>query len=86
MKPTKVTLIDLLDRIFDKGLVINADVLITFAEIPLIALNLRAALASVETMLDYGMMRDWAEATRALERAHRRKRKVQTLPVSTNTI
>jgi len=72
MEPEKTTLNDLLDRIFDKGLVINADVLIMFAGVPLIALNLRAALASIETMLDYGMMmRDWDEATRAWEREHR---------------
>jgi len=71
MEPAKTTLNDLLDRIFDKGLVINADVLIMFAGVPLIALNLRAMLASIETMLDYGMMRDWDEATRAWEREHR---------------
>lgn len=71
MEPEKTTLNDLLDRIFDKGLVINADVLIMFAGVPLIALNLRAMLASIETMLDYGMMRDWDEATRAWEREHR---------------
>ena len=73
MEPEKTTLNDLLDRIFDKGLVINADVLIMFAGVPLIALNLRAMLASIETMLDYGMMRDWDEATRAWEREHGRK-------------
>ena len=73
MEPAKTTLNDLLDRIFDKGLVINADVLIMFAGVPLIALNLRAMLASIETMLDYGMMRDWDEATRAWEREHGRK-------------
>ncbi|MFA5772555.1 MAG: gas vesicle protein [Thermoplasmata archaeon] len=84
MEPTKATLNDLLDRIFEKGIVIHADVLITFAGIPLIALNLRAALASIETMLDYGMMKDWDEATRALERE--RRRKAQTLPVSMDTV
>jgi len=65
MKPVKTTLNDLLDRIFDKGLVIDADVIITFAGIPLIALKLRAALASIETMLDYGMMDAWDESIRS---------------------
>ena len=69
----------MLDRIFDKGLVINADVLIMFAGVPLIALNLRAALASIETMFDYGMMKDWDEAVRAWENEHR---KTQISPVS----
>ena len=81
MEPAKTTLNDLLDRIFDKGLVINADVLIMFAGVPLIALNLRAMLASIETMLDYGIMRDWDEATRAWESEHR---KTQASPVSVN--
>ena len=79
MEPAKTTLNDLLDRIFDKGLVINADVLIMFAGVPLIALNLRAALASIETMFDYGMMKDWDEAVRAWENEHR---KTQIPPVS----
>ncbi len=50
---------DLLDRVLDKGLLINADVIISLAGVPLIAVNLRAAIASVETMLEYGLMRDF---------------------------
>jgi cyanate permease len=52
-------LVDLLDRILDKGLVLSADVIITLAGVPLVAVNLRAAIASVETMLDYGVMKDF---------------------------
>ncbi len=58
---------DLLDRVLDKGLVIHADVIISVAGIPLIGVNLRAAIAGMETMLEYGMMRDWDEAIRARE-------------------
>ncbi len=65
---TKVGLVDLLDRVLDKGIVIAADVIISLADIPLIGLNLRAALASVETMLDYGLMADWDEAQKAVEK------------------
>ena len=50
---------DLLDRVLDKGLLINADMIISLAGVPLIAVNLRAAIASVETMLEYGLMRDF---------------------------
>ncbi len=50
---------DLLDRVLDKGLLINADMIISLAGVPLIAVNIRAAIASVETMLDYGLMRDF---------------------------
>ncbi|MDP3027225.1 MAG: gas vesicle protein [Nanoarchaeota archaeon] len=66
-KYTKVGLVDLLDRALEKGVVISADVIISLADIPLIALNLRAALASVETMLDYGLMADWDEAKKAIK-------------------
>lgn len=50
---------DLLQRALDRGLVLNADLVITLAGVPLVALNLRAVLASVETMARYGVMRDW---------------------------
>jgi len=62
------TLSDLLDRVLDKGLIVSADLIITLAGIPLIAVNLRAAIAGMETMLKYGVMTDWDEATRARER------------------
>jgi hypothetical protein len=59
------TLVDLLDRILDKGIVIHADLMISVAGIPLIGVNLRAAVAGMETMLKYGMMTQWDEKTRA---------------------
>jgi hypothetical protein len=59
-------LVDLLDRALQKGLFISADVIITVADVPLIGLNLRLALANIETMLSYGMMRDWDESYKAL--------------------
>jgi hypothetical protein len=65
MRPTReCTLVDLLDKILDKGVLINADVIISVAGVPLIGLNLRAALAGMETMLDYGMMEAWDKSVR----------------------
>jgi len=58
------TLVDLLDRVLNKGLVINADIIISVAGIPLLGVNLRAALAGMETMLKYGIMKDWDKLTR----------------------
>ena len=72
-RDTHATLVDLLDRILDKGLIINADVIISVAGIPLIGVNLRAALAGMETMLKYGVMQAWDEKTRAWEREHWKK-------------
>ena len=70
----KATLVDLLDRVLEKGLVINADIIISVAGIPLLGVNLRAALAGMETMLKYGLMREWDERTREWEREHIEKR------------
>ena len=77
MEPTRElhgTISDLLDRVLDKGLIINADVIITLSGIPLIAVNLRAAIAGMETMLEYGVMTDWDEATREREHKLREER------------
>ena len=77
MEPTRdlhATLTDLLDRVLDKGVIINADVIITVSGIPLIAINLRAAIAGMETMLEYGLMTDWDEMTRFREREIRKKK------------
>lgn len=68
MEPEKDEITDLLDRILDKGVVLNADLIIGIADIPLIGLDLRLALASVRTMIEYGLWEDWDEAQRALDR------------------
>lgn len=67
-------MVDLLDRVLEKGLVINADIIISVAGIPLLGVNLRAALAGMETMLKYGLMREWDERTREWERKHAKRR------------
>ncbi len=71
MKPTpavRATLTDLLNRALDKGLVLNLDLIICVSDVPLLGVNLRAALAGMETMIEYGMMVDWDEAQRAWTR------------------
>ncbi|GEM_PF-1852409 len=60
----QATLVDLLDRVLDRGLVLEADIVICLAGVPLIGINLRAALAGMETMVQYGMMQDWDQAIR----------------------
>jgi len=60
MKPERDNcLVELLDRLLNKGVILSADLIITVAGVPLIGINLRAALASMETMLDYGLMEAW---------------------------
>ncbi|MBS3813542.1 gas vesicle protein [Candidatus Bipolaricaulota bacterium] len=66
MEPERDELIDLLDRILEKGVILNADLIIGIGEIPLIGLDLRLALAGIKTMLDYGLWEDWDKAHRAV--------------------
>jgi hypothetical protein len=73
------TLVDLLDRVLEKGLVLHADVIISVSGVPLIGLKLSALLASVDTMIKYGIWADWDCAIRAAatEQEQRRLLEVQ---------
>jgi len=59
MVPTKstggVTLLDVVDRILDKGIVINADISVTLVGVELLGIKLRATVASFETAAKYGL-------------------------------
>jgi ribosomal protein L37E len=78
---TNAGLVDLLDRVLDKGLVLNADLLISVAGIPLLGINLKAALAGMNTMLKYGVWEDWDAAQRAWATEERRRRDLNYLPL-----
>ena len=64
----RATLVDLLDRVLDRGLFLRADLVISVAGIPLIGATLSLAVAGTETMLKYGIMADWDKEIRALPR------------------
>lgn len=71
MKPSRenqITLTGLLERVLDKGIVLDADLLVSIGGVPLIGVNLRAAIAGMETMLKYGLMKQWDEEVRRAER------------------
>ncbi len=44
-----VTVLDLLDRVLDKGVVLSGDIVLSVAGVDLVYLGLRAVLMSVET-------------------------------------
>lgn len=46
----EMTLLETLDRVLDKGVVISGDVVISLANVDLIYLGLKLMLSSVETM------------------------------------
>ena len=75
LQRTHATLVDLLDRVLEKGVVLHADVIVSVAGIPLIGVTLRAALAGMETMLKYGLMEAWDESIRAWETNSRKLKK-----------
>lgn len=49
------TLASLIDRVLDKGLVINADITVSVSGTELLGIKIRAALASFETAARYGL-------------------------------
>lgn len=68
MRPTRdprVTLDDLVEVLLNRGAALHLDLIVAVADVPLIDVSIRAAVAGMETMLEYGMMRHLDEATRA---------------------
>ena len=68
LEPTRdprVTLPDLIEALLNRGVILHLDLIVAVADIPLIGVSLRAAIAGIETMLEYGMMRQWDDQTRA---------------------
>ncbi len=78
MKPERENnFVELLDRLLNKGIILNADVIISVAGVPLIGISLKAAIASIETMLEYGMMEAWDKSTREWYANHCMKNEIQ---------
>ncbi len=50
VKSKEVTLLEILDRVLDKGVVISGDMVISVADVDLIYLGLKVLLSSVETI------------------------------------
>lgn len=88
MKPTKDedhAIVDVLDVLLREGAMIQADVLVTVADIPLIGINLQAAIAGMTTMTEYGFFENWdVEKRRTTEerRSAFGKRPAPTVPHS----
>lgn len=71
MEPTRSdALVDLIDRILVKGVILQADLVISVSGVPLIGVNLKAAIAGMKSMLDYGMMEAWDEKIRTYALEH----------------
>lgn len=71
-----LSLADVVDRVLDKGLVIDADISISIADTEFLNIRIRAAIASFETAARYGLefpagvdrrLLSWQEAMEAKE-------------------
>lgn len=49
-KERKITLVEVLDRVLDKGAVVSGDIVISVADVDLVYIGLKVMLSSVETM------------------------------------
>jgi gas vesicle structural protein len=70
-----LSLVDLLDRILDKGVVINGDITVTVGRVELLSLKINLVIASLETAKRYGIRLPWeprSRSTRRLEAARAR--------------
>jgi Gas vesicle protein len=68
-----LSLIDLLDRILDKGVVINGDITVTIGKVELLSLKINLVIASLETAKRYGIILPWEVDKEPLKRPPRRK-------------
>ncbi|SFR45814.1 gas vesicle protein GvpM [Halogeometricum limi] len=57
--------VDLVDVLLREGAVLDADVVVTVADVPLVGIKLRAAIAGMTTMTEYGLFAEWDERMRA---------------------
>ncbi|MFI5406808.1 MAG: gas vesicle protein [Nitrososphaerales archaeon] len=57
----ELTVIDLLDRILDKGIVINGDITISIVGVDLVSLKINLVIASLETAKRYGIKLPWEQ-------------------------
>jgi len=60
----QMNLFDLLDRILDKGVVINGDITVAFAGVDLLSLKINLVIASLETAKRYGIELPWEKWAR----------------------
>lgn len=48
----------------DRGVILHADLIISVAGVPLVGVSLKAAIAGIETMLEYGYLVQWEKEIR----------------------
>lgn len=62
MKPTRDdphAVVELLDTLLRDGVIVQADIVISVADVPLVGLSLRAAIAGMATMTEHGLLEEF---------------------------
>lgn len=59
LAPPQLTIVDLIDRILDKGVVITGDITISVVGVDLLSLKINLVIASLETAKRYGIKLPW---------------------------
>lgn len=59
ISPRQLTIVDLIDRILDKGVVITGDITVSIVGVDLLSLKINLVIASLETAKRYGMKLPW---------------------------
>ena len=69
MEPTKETghVVELVDILLREGVVVAADVVVSVAEIPLVGIQLRLALAGMTELTEHELFTEWDESIRGRE-------------------
>ena len=69
MEPTKETshVVELVDILLRDGVVVAADVVVSVAEIPLVGIQLRLALAGMTELTEHELFTEWDESIRGRE-------------------
>jgi hypothetical protein len=64
-----LSLVDLLDRILDKGIVINGDITVTVGSVELLSIKINLVIASIETAKRYGLPLPWEAEKKPVRRS-----------------
>jgi hypothetical protein len=76
------SLADVVELLLDKGVVINADIVVSVGETELLGIKLRAAIASFDTASQYGLEFPSGTDMEAVEAASERRRNRQVTPAA----
>ena len=64
LTPRQLTIVDLVDRILDKGIVITGDITISIVGVDLLSLKINLVISSLETAKRYGIKLPWEKSER----------------------